>query len=115
MKRFVIALLKLLAAHLGCTIVLAFTVDPEIVLAALICTGIATLSLLLYAAMEQRRKAGSRMPEVAFLASLLPFAVYAAWCAFVGPEGKELATVVLGLYVLPSIFAMSLLLITRSS
>jgi hypothetical protein len=114
LKQAGVVFAKLLLANIATTVTLALSFDSEIVLVAPVCSAIAAPSLLLYAMLDVFRRPHSYLPEIALLGSLIPFATYMAWCAFVGPEGKELATIMLALYVLATLVALSAQILLRS-
>ncbi len=113
LKRAGVVLAKLLLLNVVATVAFAASLDLETVLAALICSAIALPSILLYAVLDAFRRPHSYVPEIAYFGSLIPFSIYAAWGAFIGPEGQDLAALILGLYVLPSLFALGTHLLSR--
>jgi len=93
--------------HAAFATTLAATVDFEIIPAAALVTLFAVPSLLLYAVLAAIPLHRPRLPEVAFLVSLMPFSLYLWYCSIYSREGKELAMLILGLYVLPALLALS--------
>ena len=105
---------RLILVHLAFAMALAATVDIEIVLLAPLVTLFAMPALLVYAILSARQSARDRLPAGIFLLSFLPFLVCLAYCSIFAAEGRELARLVLGLYVLPAVHGLTVELMFKN-
>jgi hypothetical protein len=113
--RFVFTVGVMTAVHAAFASTMMAVVDWETVPFALLVTGFATPSIVLYAILIARRPTRVRQSATIFLASLLPLSFYSAYMSMFSPEGKGLAAIMLAIYVLPAVLALAVdvLLVAR--
>lgn len=113
LRQFLTTAGRLILVHAAFAAALAATDDFEMIPIAPLVTLFAVPSFVLYAILVAVRSARTHKPEGILLASLLPFSLYLGYCSFFAPEGRDLAMLMLGLYVLPAVLALMVELMFR--